>query len=152
MTRVAVFGARGRMGAEVCRAVEAADDLELVARIEVGEQRDAAADAEVAVDFTHPDAVLDNLRWCIEHDIHAVVGQGLHQEAAEAVLPGFPHQGALDAQPGQAHRDIGGSTPGGLMKGGCGRQIGAGGDRYEIDQQLAYGDRVCHVGLIQVIG
>ena len=74
MTRVAVFGARGRMGAEVCRAVEAADDLELVARIEVGEQRDAAADAEVAVDFTHPDAVLDNLRWCVQRGVHAVVG------------------------------------------------------------------------------
>jgi 4-hydroxy-tetrahydrodipicolinate reductase len=71
---VAVFGARGRMGAEVCRAVEAAEDLELVAAVEAGEDRSAAAGAEVVVDFTHPDAVMDNLGWCIEHGIHAVVG------------------------------------------------------------------------------
>jgi 4-hydroxy-tetrahydrodipicolinate reductase len=74
VTKVAVFGARGRMGAEVCRAVEAADDLELVAGVEAGEDRSAAAQAAVVVDFTHPDAVMDNLGWCIEHGIHAVVG------------------------------------------------------------------------------
>jgi 4-hydroxy-tetrahydrodipicolinate reductase len=72
--RVAVFGARGRMGAEVCRAVEAADGLELVAGVDVGDDRAEAATAEVVVDFTHPDAVLENLAWCIEHDVHVVVG------------------------------------------------------------------------------
>ena len=71
---VAVFGARGRMGAEVCRAVEAADGLELVAALDLGDDREPAKAATVAVDFTHPDAVLDNLAWCIEHGIHAVVG------------------------------------------------------------------------------
>ena len=74
MATVAVFGARGRMGAEVCRAVEAAEDLELVAAIDAGESRDAAKAADVAVDFTHPDAVMDNLAWCLEHGVHAVVG------------------------------------------------------------------------------
>ncbi len=74
MTRVAVFGARGRMGAEVCRAVEAADGLELVAGIDLGDDRAEAESADVVVDFTHPDVVLDNLSWCIEHGIHAVVG------------------------------------------------------------------------------
>ncbi|HEX8508491.1 MAG TPA: 4-hydroxy-tetrahydrodipicolinate reductase [Propionibacteriaceae bacterium] len=74
MTGVAVFGARGRMGAEVCRAVTAAEDLELVASVDVGDDVGLAEAADVVVDFTHPDAVLDNLRWCIEHDIHAVVG------------------------------------------------------------------------------
>jgi hypothetical protein len=122
----------------------------------------AEAGADIAVEEKFPLGIFrqgDECQRCAgvtrqaqRADIHAIVGQGLHQEAAEAVLPGFPHQGALDAQPGQAHRDIGGSTPGSLMKGGCGYQIGAGGDRYEINQQLAYGDRVRHVGLIQVIG
>lgn len=75
-TRVGVLGARGKVGAEVCRAVEAADDLELVARVDAGDDVAVLADAraEVVVDFTHPDVVMDNLRWCIEHGIHAVVG------------------------------------------------------------------------------
>jgi 4-hydroxy-tetrahydrodipicolinate reductase len=74
MTRVAVFGAKGRMGAEVCRAVEAADGLDLVAAVDVGDDRAPCEQAEVVVDFTHPTAVMDNLAWCIEHGIHAVVG------------------------------------------------------------------------------
>ena len=71
---VAVFGARGRMGAEVCRAVEAAEGLTLVAALDLGDDRTPAKAATVAVDFTHPDAVMDNLAWCIEHGVHAVVG------------------------------------------------------------------------------
>jgi 4-hydroxy-tetrahydrodipicolinate reductase len=62
------------MGAEVCRAVTAADDLELVAQIDVDDDRSAAEEADVVVDFTHPDVVMDNLDWCVEHGIHAVVG------------------------------------------------------------------------------
>jgi 4-hydroxy-tetrahydrodipicolinate reductase len=62
------------MGAEVCRAVEAADGLTLVAGVDVDDQRDALAGADVVVDFTAPDAVMDNLRWCIERDLHCVVG------------------------------------------------------------------------------
>lgn len=73
--RVAVFGAKGRMGAEVCAAVEAAADLELVAAVDAGDDRSAVEqNAEVVVDFTTPDAVMDNLAWCIERGIHAVVG------------------------------------------------------------------------------
>ena len=71
---VGVFGAAGRMGAEVCRAVERAPDLDLVARLEVGDDRAPAEAATVMVDFTHPDAVMDNLTWCLEHGVHAVVG------------------------------------------------------------------------------
>lgn len=74
MTRVAVFGARGRMGAEVCRAVSASDDLELVAEIDAGDDRAAAESAEVVVDFTHPGVVMDNLAWCVQHGVCAVVG------------------------------------------------------------------------------
>ena len=74
MTRVGVFGSGGRMGAEVCRAVESATDLELVAALDLEDDRAPAEAAQVMVDFTHPDAVMDNLSWCIEHCIHAVVG------------------------------------------------------------------------------
>jgi 4-hydroxy-tetrahydrodipicolinate reductase len=62
------------MGQEVCRAVEAADGLELVAALDAGDDRAPAERAEVVVDFTHPDAVMDNLSWCIDRGIHAVVG------------------------------------------------------------------------------
>ena len=74
MTRVGVFGSRGRMGAEVCRAVDSASDLELVAALDLEDDRAPAETAQVIVDFTHPDAVMDNLSWCIDHGIHAVVG------------------------------------------------------------------------------
>lgn len=81
MIRVGVFGSRGRMGAEVCRTVESALDLDLVAAIDLGDDRSPAETAEVIVDFTHPDAVMDNLFWCIGHGIHAVVGTtGLTEE------------------------------------------------------------------------
>jgi 4-hydroxy-tetrahydrodipicolinate reductase len=74
MRRVGVFGCRGRMGSEVCRAVDSAPDLELVAALDLGDERTPAEAAEVIVDFTHPDAVMDNLAWCIDHGIHSVVG------------------------------------------------------------------------------
>jgi 4-hydroxy-tetrahydrodipicolinate reductase len=73
MTRVAVLGAKGRMGSEVVRAVEAAADLELAATLDVGDELELAG-VDVAVDFTHPDAVMDNLRACIAAGVHAVVG------------------------------------------------------------------------------
>lgn len=71
---VAVFGANGRMGAEVCRAVGRADDLDLLAGIDFGDPKEDAAAAQVVVDFTHPDSVMDNLKWCIDHGIHVVIG------------------------------------------------------------------------------
>ncbi|MFJ8685204.1 4-hydroxy-tetrahydrodipicolinate reductase [Micromonospora wenchangensis] len=74
VVRVGVLGARGRMGAEVCRAVDGADDLALVAAVDQGDELSAAASAEVVVDFTTPDVVMDNLRWCIDQGVHAVVG------------------------------------------------------------------------------
>ena len=62
------------MGSEVVRAVEAAEDLELVAAVDVGDDRDALRAADVVVDFTHPDAVMDNVRWCVGAGLHVVVG------------------------------------------------------------------------------
>jgi 4-hydroxy-tetrahydrodipicolinate reductase len=74
--KVGVLGARGRVGSEVCRAVRAADDLDLVAEIDADDDIDAlvTSGAEAVVDFTRPDAVMDNLEFCIDHGIHAVVG------------------------------------------------------------------------------
>lgn len=76
MTKVGVLGARGKVGTQVCRAVAAAADLELVAEIDAGDDVGAlvAAGAEAVVDFTHPDVVMDHLELCIDHGIHAVVG------------------------------------------------------------------------------
>ncbi|NEA37471.1 4-hydroxy-tetrahydrodipicolinate reductase [Streptomyces sp. SID13031] len=76
MIKVAVLGAKGKMGAQTCQAVEAADDLELVAALDQGDELSGLTDAgaEVVVDFTRPEVVMDNLGWCIEHGIHAVVG------------------------------------------------------------------------------
>jgi 4-hydroxy-tetrahydrodipicolinate reductase len=72
--KVGVLGARGRMGAEVCRAVEAADGVSLVAALDVGDSLEELRGADVVVDFTSPDAVMDNLRWCIGAGLHCVVG------------------------------------------------------------------------------
>jgi 4-hydroxy-tetrahydrodipicolinate reductase len=74
--RVGVLGARGRMGAQVCDAVESAGDMKVVARIDIDDGMSGlvASGAEVVVDFTHPDVVMANLRFCVDHGIHAVVG------------------------------------------------------------------------------
>ncbi|MCO1596027.1 4-hydroxy-tetrahydrodipicolinate reductase [Micromonospora sp. RHAY321] len=84
--RVGVFGARGRMGIEVCKAVDAADDLALAAAIDQGDSRSAVSIAEVVVDFTTPDVVMDNLQWCVEQGISAVVGTtGFTEQRLEQV-------------------------------------------------------------------
>ena len=76
MTRVGVVGADGRMGQEVCRAVEADDALELAARVDVGDPIEGLVEAgcEVAVDFTVADAARVTLPFLAESGMHAVVG------------------------------------------------------------------------------
>ena len=95
--RVAVLGARGRMGAEVCRSVEAAADLVLVAAIDddgaVAEAE--AAGAQVVVDFTRPDVVMTSLAEVVDRGMHAVVGTSGFDEARLAQVAGW-----LDAAPG----------------------------------------------------
>jgi 4-hydroxy-tetrahydrodipicolinate reductase len=101
--RVAVLGAGGRMGSEAVRAVEAADDLELAARVGSGDSRDelTSSGAQVAVDLTRPDAVMDNVRFCIEHGVHAVVGTSGFDDERLATLRGWlsdaPQVGVLVA-------------------------------------------------------
>ena len=74
--KVGVLGARGKVGLEICSAITAADDLALVAEIDATDDIAApvSSGAQAVVDFTHPDVVMDNLAFCIEHGIHAVVG------------------------------------------------------------------------------
>ena len=72
--RVGVVGARGRMGSEVVRAVDAAADLTCVARVDEGDDRAALRAAQVVVDFTTPAAVMETLSWCVDAGLHCVVG------------------------------------------------------------------------------
>ncbi|MGH3519457.1 MAG: 4-hydroxy-tetrahydrodipicolinate reductase [Haloechinothrix sp.] len=74
--RIGVVGADGRMGSTVCEAVDAACDLDLVAKVDAGDPLSTLTDAsvDVVVDFTHPDVVMDNLKFCVDAGIHAVVG------------------------------------------------------------------------------
>jgi 4-hydroxy-tetrahydrodipicolinate reductase len=86
--RVGVIGARGRMGSQVCQAVDAADDMDLVGAVGGREWLFSLADAgsQVVVDFTHPDVVLEHIRFCIDQNIHAVVGtSGIDDERAEQI-------------------------------------------------------------------
>ncbi|MEU3305249.1 4-hydroxy-tetrahydrodipicolinate reductase [Streptomyces sp. NPDC006678] len=74
--RVAVLGAKGRIGSEAVRAVEAADDMELVAALGRGDKLETLAEtgAQVVVELTNPASVMGNLDFCVRHGIHAVVG------------------------------------------------------------------------------
>ncbi|HEU5271325.1 MAG TPA: 4-hydroxy-tetrahydrodipicolinate reductase [Jatrophihabitans sp.] len=98
---VAVLGARGRMGRQVCQAVDEAPDLRLVAALDLGDPLTGLADAEVVVDFTHPDAVMDNLQVMLGQGRHAVVGTtGFTAERLDTVrewLAGKPDLGTVIA-------------------------------------------------------
>lgn len=108
MIRVGAIGACGRMGLMLCKAVVETGDLGLVAAIDsshVGESIGSLighskvdirisdeldtllqAEVEVAVDFTHPDVVLENTRWCVAHAVNLVVGTtGLSAEDLEGI-------------------------------------------------------------------
>ncbi len=72
--RVGVFGVSGKMGSTVVKAVEAAEGMTIVGGVDLGDPLEQVGRAQVAVDFTHPDAVMDNIRWCLDNDIHMVIG------------------------------------------------------------------------------
>jgi 4-hydroxy-tetrahydrodipicolinate reductase len=101
--RVGVLGARGRMGQQVCAAVDGAPDLELVAMVDAGDWLFSVADAgaQVLVDFTHPDVVMDNVRFAVDQGIHAVVGTtGITAERLDTIrgwLADTPDLGVLVA-------------------------------------------------------
>ncbi len=118
--RVGVFGAAGRMGAEVCRTVLADPDLELVAAvdpfragvdlrevvgIEAPEMTFAGsadalleAKAEVVVDFTHAEAARENVEWCAVNGVHAVVGTtGFTADDLDRFRESFQHSNCIIA-------------------------------------------------------
>jgi 4-hydroxy-tetrahydrodipicolinate reductase len=101
--KVGVLGALGQVGAQVVRTLEETDDLDLVATLDADDELDAlvTGGAQVVVDFTHPDAVMDNLEFCIDHGIHAVVGTtGFDDERLDEVrawLSRAPTTGVLVA-------------------------------------------------------
>src|SRR4051812_34597062 len=101
--KVGVLGARGRVGDVVCKAVDDAEDMELVAAVDVDDEIDdvVTRGADAVVDFTHPDAVMDNLEFCIDHGIHAVVGTTGFDDARLDELRGWldraPKTGVLVA-------------------------------------------------------
>ncbi len=82
--RVAVLGAAGRMGTTTCAAVAAAPDLDLVARLDAGDDVSGAGAAQVAVDFTVPGATEANVHALIDGGIHVVVGTSGWDDAALA--------------------------------------------------------------------
>lgn len=101
--KVGVLGAQGKVGRVVCEAVASSDDFELVAEIDEGDDLETlvATGAEAVVDFTHPDAVMGNLQFCIERGIDAVVGTtGFDEPRLEQLrgwLRGHPETGVLVA-------------------------------------------------------
>jgi 4-hydroxy-tetrahydrodipicolinate reductase len=72
--KVSVIGAAGRMGSEVCRAVTAAQDTELVGRFDVGDDLGDLGGADVVVEFSVPDSTAANVARCIDRGVHVVVG------------------------------------------------------------------------------
>jgi 4-hydroxy-tetrahydrodipicolinate reductase len=76
LLRVGVIGARGRMGAQTCQAVIEAEDMDLVAAVGGREWLFSLADADsqVVVDFSHPDVVMEHIRFCLDNNIHVIAG------------------------------------------------------------------------------
>ena len=74
--KVAVLGAKGRMGAETVAAIENTSDLTLSSALDLGDSLDQLikTGTEVVIDFTHPDSVMKNLEFAINNGIHVVVG------------------------------------------------------------------------------
>lgn len=101
--KVAVLGAKGRMGSEACKAVGTAPDLELVAALDLGDSLDQllSRGAHVVVDFTHPDSVMGNLEFAIKNGINVVVGTtGFDEKKLQQIagwLAAQPKTGALIA-------------------------------------------------------
>jgi 4-hydroxy-tetrahydrodipicolinate reductase len=101
--KVAVLGAKGRMGTEAVTAISGASDLQLVAQLDLGDSLDqlVTSGAQVVVDFTHPDAVMKNLEFAITNGISVVVGTTGFDDAKltklKSLLAANPKVGALIA-------------------------------------------------------
>ncbi|GFG76400.1 4-hydroxy-tetrahydrodipicolinate reductase [Mycobacterium botniense] len=97
--RVGVLGAKGKVGSTMVRAVQAAEDLTLSAQVDAGDPLSLFTEShtDVVIDFTHPDVVMDNLKFLIDNGIDAVVGTtGFTDERLQQV------RSWLAAKPGTA--------------------------------------------------
>ncbi len=86
--RVAVLGSKGKVGATMVQAVQDAEDMTVSAEVDAGDSLSLLTDnkTEAAIDFTHPDVVMDNLKFLIDNGIHAVVGTtGFNDERLQQV-------------------------------------------------------------------
>jgi 4-hydroxy-tetrahydrodipicolinate reductase len=101
LLRVGVIGARGRMGAQTCQAVVEAEDMDLVAAVGGREWLFSLSDAgsQVVVEFTHPEVVMDHIRFCIDQNIHIITGtSGFTDEKLDTIrqwLSAKPELGVL---------------------------------------------------------
>jgi 4-hydroxy-tetrahydrodipicolinate reductase len=89
MIKVGVLGAKGRMGSQVCQAVDGAADMTVAAGVDEGDSREPLAGCDVVVDFTHPGAVMGNLEWCVGHGLDTVVGTSGFDEPRLARVRGW---------------------------------------------------------------
>jgi len=90
------------MGLEVCRAVDGAEDMDLVAAVDAGDSLDqVVSSARVMVDFTQPDQVLGNIEFCVRNQIACVVGTSGFDvgklDTVRALLADQPDLGVLVA-------------------------------------------------------
>ncbi len=107
MVRVAVCGAYGKMGKEVCEAVENCPSMKLAAKIDIKgdayrsiEEARLSSEFDVLVDFTQPKSIYDNAKYCLRHGIKIVIGTtGLKDEEIEFLkkLSNDNHVGCLIA-------------------------------------------------------
>ena len=81
MIKVAVCGAFGKMGQEVCHAVEASQDMELAAKIDIAgdvyktiDEAYKSTPFDVVIDFTQPKAIYENAKYCLNNKIKIVIG------------------------------------------------------------------------------
>ena len=103
MINVAVLGAKGRMGAEVVKAVESEPGMNLIAALDLGDSIDQliGSGTHVVVDFTTPDAVMGNLEFLINNGFNVVVGttgfDAIKLTTVERLLSQNPSVGVLIA-------------------------------------------------------
>ena len=113
MINVAVLGAKGRMGAEVVKAVEADPGMSLIAALDMGDSLDQliGSGTHVVVDFTTPDSVMANLDFLINNGINAVVGTTGFNDSKLATLENLlkknPSVGVLVAPGGRGPVAVG---------------------------------------------
>lgn len=88
MINIAVCGSNGKMGQEVIKAVNTADDMTLVAKIDIKDGefatiKDAknSVSIDVLIDFTQPKSIYENALYCLNNNINIVIGTtGLSDE------------------------------------------------------------------------